>query len=476
MDLQTYVAVLRRRWLLIVSIALAAIVGAALYTFQATPQYSSAARLFVSTSASDDAQAFQGSQFSLQRVKSYADMVSGNEVAKRVIAQLKLDDTPRELAKQITAISKPDTVILTIRVTDPSPKRATTLANAVAREFVGYVAELETPPGKDEATIKATVIDEATEPVNPVSPKPLRNLGSAALLGLLLGAGLALIRDALDNSVKSDKELENLTHAPVIGSIPFDSVADDHPLITDIDRYSPRSEAFRVLRTNLQFIDPDKNRKVFVVTSALPEEGKSTTACNLAIALAQGGEHVILVEADLRRPRIPEYLKVERSVGLTTVLVGRIDLDEAIQTPIPGLDVLTSGSNPPNPAELLKTQAMSNLIDVLRRRYDVVIIDAPPLLPVTDAALVAAMSDGALLVIRYGKTTRDQVRAAEARLEAVNSHPAGVMLNMTPARRRGLYGGYGYGYGYGYAPVDTKAQQSKGAGKRTLERTGRRSR
>jgi receptor protein-tyrosine kinase len=329
------------------------------------------------------------------------------------------------------------------------------LVDAVSDQFVSYVAELETPPGKDEATIKATVVDPGSEPTSPVSPQPKRNLALGLVLGLLIGVGFAVLRETLDTSVKTIKQLEDLIDAPVLGSISYDNDAVRNPLINDLGTYAPRVEGFRVLRTNLQFIDPDQQRKVFVITSSLPEEGKTTTATNLALALAEGGERVALVEADLRRPKISEYLNLEGSVGLTTVLVGRVPLHDAMQQAGPhvGLDVLSSGRTPPNPAELLKSHSMSAVLKELRADYDIVLIDAPPLLPVTDAALLASQADGAILVVRHGKTTADQVRAAAERLTSVGAEPAGVIFNMTPAKGSGQYG-YGYGYGYGYEPQE----------------------
>jgi capsular exopolysaccharide synthesis family protein len=189
------------------------------------------------------------------------------------------------------------------------------------------------------------------------------------------------------------------------------------------------------------------------MTSSLPGEGKTTTVVNLALALAEGGERVVLIEGDLRRPKVAEYLRLESAVGLTTVLIGKLPLEDAIQTTAhEKLDVLTSGSTPPNPAELLKSSTMANLLASLRERYDIVLIDAPPLLPVTDGALLSAQADGALLVVRHGKTTTDQVSLAVDRLEAVGAAPVGVIFNMTPVKGGD---GYGYGYGYGYAPVGT---------------------
>ncbi|QGG40017.1 polysaccharide biosynthesis tyrosine autokinase [Aeromicrobium yanjiei] len=468
MDLRDYLKVLRTRWFSIAICGLVVLGIAALLTWRATPQYASSARLFVSTQGStDDAQANQGGQFSVQRVKSYADLLTGQAIARRVIDDLGLEESPSALAGQISASSKLDTVILAVTVTDPDPERARLLSDAVARVFVEYVAELETPPGRDEATIKATIVDPASVPGSPISPQPMRNISLGLLIGLLLGAGVALLRETLDTTIKSTRQLESLVDAPIVGTISFASDAVDTPLITGLDTYAPRAEAFRVLRTNLQFIDPDIERKVFVVTSSLPGEGKTTTAINLALALAEGGERVALVEADLRRPKIAEYLRVESNVGLTTVLIGRLALDDALQPSArAGLTVLTSGSTPPNPAELLKSTSMTNVIASLREQFDIVLIDAPPLLPVTDGALLAAEADGALLVVRHGKTTSDQVTVAVERLEAVGARPVGVIFNMLPPR-----GGDGYGYGYGYAPEAGAHTETTSSGMRDTDHT-----
>ena len=466
-ELRDYLSILRSRWLLIGLCALGTVALAGVVTLSATPQYASSARLFVSTSSSDGAQAFQGSQFSVQRVKSYADLLTGEEIARRVVDELKLDESPRDLAKQISATTKLDTVILTITVTDPAPERAQALAAAVSEQFVTYVAELETPPGKDQATIKATIVDPASQPESPVSPQPVRNLGLGLVLGLLLGAGIAVLRETLDTSVKTIAHIRSAIDVPVLGAIPFDKEAVKTPLIDGLDPYSARVEGFRVLRTNLQFIDPDQSRRVFVVTSALPEEGKSTTAINLAFVLAEGGERVCLVDGDLRRPMITTYTKLEGSVGLTTLLVGRVTLEEALQhSKRAGLEVLAAGRTPPNPAELLKSNAMTNVLSQLSDMFDIVLIDAPPLLPVTDAALIADQADGAILVVRHGRTTVDDLRAAAERLEAVGAEPVGVVLNMTPSK-----GGGGYGYGYGYAPAEPlPARRRSGTNPQTAAR------
>jgi len=427
------------------------VAAAAAVTLQATPQYASTVQLFVSTPQSDSAAAYQGGLFSQQRVTSYADLVTGEEITQRVVDRLELEETASELSNHISARVVPQTVLLEVTVTHSEPQRAQQLVTAVAEEFTTFVQDLETPPGKAQAPIKATVVDAANLPASPVSPKPFRNIGLATVLGLLTGVGGAVLRETLDTSVRGPEDLAAATDAPVMGSISYDAAASRAPLVTALATHAPRVEAFRVLRTNLQFVDVDRPSKVFVITSSIPGEGKTTTTCNLAITMAQAGQRVAIVEGDLRRPKVSEYLRLESVVGVTTVLVGRIELADAAQDwGEQNLKVLTSGAIPPNPSELLQSQAMHDLVATLRRHFDVILIDAPPLLPVTDAAIVAAQADGALLVVRHGKTTRDQVSAAVERLEAVGGRLVGVVLNMTPQRGDS---GYYYGYGYGYAPT-----------------------
>ncbi|NYH82967.1 capsular exopolysaccharide synthesis family protein [Actinopolymorpha cephalotaxi] len=426
---------------------LLAIAASAAATMQMTPKYASTVRMFVSAQSGDTVDAYQGSLLSEQRVASYADIVTGPEIARRVVDRLDLDESPSALSGQIRADVASNTIILRITVLDADPRRAQRLATAVATEFTSFVQRLETPPGKKQPPIKASVLGTPETPRSPVEPTPIRNLGIGAVLGLLLGIGAAALRDSLDTSIRRADDLNQLVGAPNLSSMPFDPAAGKLPIITDLSAGAPRVEAFRVLRTNLQFTNVDQPSKVFVITSSVPDEGKTSTSCNLAIALAQAGSRVALVEGDLRRPRVAEYLGLEPAVGLTTVLIGRVALTNALQEwGTPGLSVLTSGEVPPDPAELLQSKAMAGVIEELRRSFDVVLIDAPPLLPVTDGALLAAQAHGALLVVRFGRTTRDQVRSSVERLDSVHARLVGTVLNRCPQRDNA--GSYGYSYSY----------------------------
>jgi capsular exopolysaccharide synthesis family protein len=369
-------------------------------------------------------------------------------VTDAVRNQLHLDLTSAQIAAEVTADNPLDTVLLNLHVRDTDPARAAAIANAVADQFGKLVNDLETPQGSATSPVKVSTVQNASVPSAPVAPNKKVDIALGLLLGLALGIGIAVLLDVLDTSVKSAEDLEAISESAVLGVIGFDSEAAKSPLIVQTDPHSPRAEAFRQLRTNLQFVDIDHPVKSIVITSSIPQEGKSTTTANLAITLAQAGLKVVLVEADLRRPKLMQYLGVEGAVGVTSVLIGRVSLDDALQPWGNGsLMVLPSGPTPPNPSELLGSQGMAELISALESRADIVLVDAPPLLPVTDAAVLAKICDGALLIVRHGVTSREQVARAVESLRVVDAHLIGNVLNMAPAKGPDAYG-YGYAYRY----------------------------
>ena len=477
MELKDYWNAIRRQWAVVLLCVIVAVGAAAVLTWQTTPQYASSARLFVSTSPSDTSDAYQGSLFATQRVASYADLVGSRQLAERVSDDLGGSLDPDELTGAVTAQVVPETVILEIRATDPDPQMARDLAQAYATALSDLVADIETPNGRTDALIKASIVDNAQVATSPVSPQPTRNLGLALVLGLLAGIGIAVLRELLDTSVSSAEDVTQVTDTPILGHINVDPAAVKRAPAEALTDNTPWAESFRVLRTNMQYVEVDHDQQVFVVTSSLPSEGKSTTAVNLAITLALANRRVALIECDLRRPLIASRLGLDNGVGTTSVLIGKVPLSDALQPYAEtGLQVLACGPIPPNPSELLQSNAMEKLLGDLRDRFDVVILDAPPLLPVTDAALLAAQADGAIVVVRHGKTTRDQLSHAIERVEAVDAKAVGVVINLAPAKRKNSSYGYGYGYGYSYesrpAPVSagsaTPARDERRQGTRAL--------
>lgn len=466
MELKDYWRTVRRRWVSVILMLMICVSAAAFLTWQTTPQYSSTARLFVATSQGNVDSAYTGNLFASERVTSYADLVPKSSRIAEEVTRLLDDGSEAEVVRsQITAVVVPETVNLELTATDPDPGRARDIAQAYAQAVSDLVPTLEPAAEAGEQIIVARIVDPAQTPTDPVSPQPVRNLGLAVVLGLLLGIGLAVVRELMDTSVSSAEDIATATPAPVLGRINTDPSAAKLTPLAALSGTSRWAESFRVLRTNMQYVEVDHDKKVIVVTSSLPGEGKTTTAVNLAVTMALGAQRVVLVECDLRRPMVATRLGMDGAIGTTNILVGRVKLEDALQPYADtGLQVLPCGPIPPNPSELLQSRAMDALLQDLQEEFDVVILDAPPLLPVTDAALLAARSDGAIVVTRQGRTTRDQLAHAVERLDAVDAKTLGVVLNLT----RGKTGGdaYAYSYSYAYSSRETPARPTRGKGRR----------
>jgi receptor protein-tyrosine kinase len=326
-------------------------------------------------------------------------------------------------------------------------------------EFVVLVSELETPSAGVRPDARVVVEQRASIPTKPVLPNPLRNIAIGLALGVLLGIGLALLRDLLDNTIKSQQTLEEVTGTSVVGFIPLEKELRKVPAISFDTANSEAAEAFRKLRTNLQFLSVDNPPRLIVVASSTPSEGKSTTAINIALALAEAEHNVLLVDADLRRPVLHKYLDLVGQVGFSTVLSGAASLAEVLQkTKFPRLTVLTAGAIPPNPSELLGSLTAGKVLSELRGEFDYVIVDSAPLLAVTDSALLAANADGALVVTRFGKTTREQLAHGVADLNDVGATILGAVLTMMPTRGTDSYG---YGYGKPGQTSDTSSRHAR---------------
>lgn len=296
-----------------------------------------------------------------------------------------------------------------------------------------------------------------------VSPSMSRNVGAAVVLSLMLGFGIAFLLDLLDRTVKTADQVEGLLGAPVLGVIPIvtggthDRANPEETKNRDLHIFenpsSPAAECCRAIRTNILFAATDKRMKTLTISSPRPKEGKSTTSIYLATTMAQSGQRVLLVDADLRRPRLHKAMNVSRETGLTTVLLGEASIDDAIKsTEVPGLFILPAGPQPPNPAELLLTDTFKKLLKELEGKFDRILLDSPPLLAVSDPVVLSRLSDGVLLVLQSGKTRIDDALLSVRSLRGVKAPILGVVLNdIDLDNRRYGYGSKYYGYGgYGY--------------------------
>jgi polysaccharide biosynthesis transport protein len=305
----------------------------------------------------------------------------------------------------------------------------------------------------------AEVIQPATIPSGPFEPTTARNIAVALLVGLVLGVALAFVAENLDTTLRSDQDLQAATGVPSLAVVPdletWKNTGEAYLVTRDKPR-SPAAESYRGLRTSLQFMAIDRPLGVVQITSARPAEGKSTSAANLAVACARAGQRVILVDCDLRKPRLHSFFDMPPEAGFTSLLIGVASLDELIHQVAdePGLSVLTAGRIPPDPSELLSGARARQIFSELRNMADLVIVDTPPVLAVADPLIVSGLVDGVVMVASFGSTQRGAVTKAAEKLRQVDAPILGTVLNrFSPRRGGGGYGyghGYGYGYGYGY--------------------------
>ncbi|GAB3196432.1 polysaccharide biosynthesis tyrosine autokinase [Geodermatophilus arenarius] len=434
MSLREVLTVLRASsWLLILSLLAGGLAALGVSLLQ-KPTYTSTTQLFVSsTDLASASEVLQGSQFSQQRVASYASLITGQQLATRVVEQLGLPMSPEQLAAEVTATPVTDTVLIDVTVTDPSPQRAQQIADSIGAQFSSLVQELETTDPDAPSPVKVTVTQRPQVPTAPTSPKPVRNVALGLVVGLALGAGGAIARARLDRSVKDVEVLSELVSAPAVATIMRDQTLDKRHVIEQ-GSTGRAGEDFRRLRTNLQFLSVEKPPKAVMVSSAVAAEGKTTVVVNLAQVLADAGRQVVIVDADLRRPRVADYLGLVGDAGLTDLLASTASLEDVIQAYREGISVIAAGPIPPNPVELLGMTAMADLLEKLRAQNDFVLVDTPALLPVADASAVAPLTDGVLLSIRYGKTDSAQVARAVDDLERIGARTLGAILNMVPRR------------------------------------------
>lgn len=458
MDLREYLRIFRRSWVLIITVTLAGLLGGGAYSILTKPTYTAETQLFVAIQSSGSVQELQqGNTFSQARVQSYVKTVSSPVVLQPAIDALGLTLTPQELATRVKATSDVNTVLITITVEDASPVQSAAIAQAVADSLVKAVDTLEKPKTGGSSPVSLSVITPAAAPSAPSAPNTKINLLLGLLVGLAIGAGIALLRATLDTRIRGEADLRRVTDAPLLGGITFDPAATRKPLLTQAAPQSPRAESFRQLRTNLQFANVTGQAKSVLVTSSLPGEGKSTTATNLAIALAQAGNSVCLIDAGLRRPMVHDYLGLDRNAGLTTALVGAADVNDLLQPwGDDNLHVLASGQIPPNPSELLGSDGMGELIASLELAFDSVVIDAPPLLPVTDAAVLSRHVGGAVLVVGSQRISQQDLEKSLNSLELVGAKLLGVVLNRLPMK-----GPDAYSYSYYSSEQDGPGPRSE---------------
>ena len=430
MDIREYLRIWRSRWISIGLTVAVAVLGAAAVSALTTPLYQASTQLFVGTTGGASvSEAYQNNLFSKERVTSYAGLAAGKQVAQRTIDTLGLDMSAEELMARVTATPVPDSVLLNVSVLDPDASRSADLANSVAAQTSQLVSELETSARGGSPSAAATLVQLADVPSSPVSPSWVRNILIGLVGGLFLGLIVSVLRDRLDVSVNDRTRLDDAIAAPVVGEIPLVKIKKNTTPVLFGDRYVEASEALRELRTNLQFIGVANPARSLVITSAEESAGKTVTTVGLGVALGEAGHSVILVDADLRKAQLARHLGVTSDVGLSSVLAHQVTVEQAIAPSThENVHVLPAGVVPPNPSELLSTPTLRKLIRDLAGLYDFVLIDSPATLRYTDATLLTAACDGALLLVRSGRTRTTDLAKVSEKMGLVDATVLGTVL------------------------------------------------
>jgi capsular exopolysaccharide synthesis family protein len=449
LGLRHYLDVVRRRkWIVLAVVALA--VGAALaISVLQHKTYRATTKIVVGQGNSLIPAPYAGA------VQPYtatmADLVKSNIVAATVIGELGLNTTPDKLLQKISVSINPTTEVMTVHVTDRSKPRAVEIARHVAATFSRLVGKkfgtkaVSVAPGTTQLPLTAKVFDPAHADPKPVSPRPVRNIALGLVIGLVLGLVAAFLREHFDRQLRTREAVEAAFGVPVIGQIP--AISKDHSTYATSGEVP---EAFRALRANLEYLSVRRPVRTILVTSASPQQGKTTVAAHLALALAGSGGSTVAIEGDLRRPRLGELLQRKSDgPGLTGAIVGvtepesavlDVPLDEhGISGDVGRLGLLPSGPLPPNPSDLLSSDQMTRLLDRLAVLYDHVVIDSPPLLLVADGLELARIADGIVLVARRDETTRDEARDVRNLVERLGIRLLGVVFTDVKAPA-----GYGY--------------------------------
>jgi capsular exopolysaccharide synthesis family protein len=443
MTIHDYIAAIRKQWIVIALLTVLG-AGAGYGVAQTMPDmYRSTASAYASTVAGETtSELVQGSTFVQGIVQSYATVATSPYVLEPVIEDLDLDMSVKDLAKSISADTPLNTVIVEISATSGDPEQARALAQAVIRSLADAVADPSiSPRGPDgDPMVQLTVISPAGAPLAPFSPDTKMIAALAAGIGLLIGLAWAVVRELVDTRIRSQKDIELVTDSPLLAEVgrgPRDRS------IAQVIRTNPNgatAEAFRGLTMSLAFADVDKPVSAVVVTSAMPGEGKSSVSVGLALTLAESMGRVLLIDADLRKPSVADYTGLDGSVGLTNVLLGSSTIADAVQPwGAAGLDILTAGTIPPNPNQLLASDTMRATLAELKKQYDFVVIDTSPLIPVTDPLWLVHETDGAIVVARNKKTKRPQLSKAMATLGSVGARVLGVVANDVKGHERLTY-------------------------------------
>ena len=507
-----YLNVLRRGAWIVVLLAVLGAAGAGYLSSRKEKLYQASSDVFLSSQNLGYALSNVAPPYldPVREGQTQADLAQTRAVAAHAVSSAGIRGrTAAQVLGETTVTNASNADLLTFSVTDPNPDYAARLATAYARAYTNYRRALDTKAlisardevqrrldelkaaGQEGSALYASLSDKYQQLrtlevlqgsnvllVRPargagqVQPQPRRNGILGGILGLVLGVGIAFLMDALNTKVRSSKEVEDRLDLPLLGRLaePPRKLRNRDQLQMLVDPRAHEAEAYQILATNLDFVNVDRGAKTILVTSARNEEGKSTTVANLAVALARAGRRVVLIDLDFRRPSLHRYFDATGHAGLTQVLLKHADLDDAL-VPVPIVDqegdatsgngsvaglleLLTVGPIPPNPAELIRSHALSELLAEVERRADVVLIDSPPMIGLSDTVSLSAKVDAMLLVVRLSDLRRAVLEETARLLENARVVKLGFVVTGSSAEAP-----YGYRYGYGYTQQTERSRK-----------------
>jgi polysaccharide biosynthesis transport protein len=437
--------IIMKRWYLVVLLPL--IMAGAFYAYSYhtyTPVYTASATLMIARPESASQSAYYDIYYSRAMVGTYREIVLSRRILNVVADDEMMPYDADQLRGRLRVEGIEGTELIGIAATDTDPVLASYIANMVSRIFMDQI-------GMVISDAYVTILDEAPVPGGPSNPRAGRSIIVAFMFGLFAAGGLAFLLNSLDQFIREPAEAEKLLGLPVMGVLPK---VEGQKEFTVSGR-STQAEVFRTIRTNIQFTSVDRPIKRILVTGANPNCGKSTVAANLAVTFAQAEGKVLLVDADLRRPTQQRFFNINGRFGLSDlVFKGNLDLAAVLQeSGKDGLKIIPSGLIPPNPAEMLSSQRMKELVKDFSERFDYIIFDSPPVLAVTDAAILSRLVDGTIFVLDYGRVKRDDAVEGLKQLQKVQANVIGTVINGVPLSKD-LYNGYRYYYG-----VDNSTRQ-----------------
>lgn len=452
MTLKDLLRICRENFVVLIIATVVGLAGAFGYLAITKPTYTATATAYVTVNVSDVNQTAVGnftsaSQLALQKTQAYVPLFSDRSTAEVVKSKLGLPESSSAIASRLKATAKQNTLTVSVSATADSAELSQRIADTAVEATSDRVTALE----GQNSPVRVQLMSSATLSTPAKSPAKTTTLGLGLIVGLLVGIAIAVLRAALDVKIYKDTDLKRVSELPVLTTLP-ESTTIARTDTSGVDDGS--LEYIRKLRTGLQYAQVDGDVRSILFTSSMPAEGKSSVALALARVMAMAGNNVVLIDADLRRPTVHRSFGLSNPIGLSQLLAGTVDLDSAVcATDTRGLFIIPAGDIVPNPSELLGSNRMKDLLKVLRKHY-IVIIDGPPLLPVTDSALVANSVDLTVLVVRAGQTKFDEVARSIDLLTGTGGALAGFVLNRAKTREMAKYG-------YGYAPDEIKEQRRR---------------